>query len=167
MRQSGEKSPFHKFLRYDNGNLFWKVSRGKAKAGGDAGRLKSSGYIEIKLFGRSYQAHRVIWEMHHGEIPSNLVVDHINHDRSDNRIENLRVVEQRTNTKNQSMRITNRSGVNGVRWYEARRKFRAEIKVDRKSISLGYYETIIDAKAARMRAEKEYKFHENHGKKNG
>ena len=159
----GDKSPFHDFFLYRYGKLFWKCSRGKAKSGIEAGRLKSTGYKEIKLFGKSYQVHRVIWEMHNGKLPVGFVVDHINHDRSDNRLENLRAVPVKENCRNQSRRKNSGTGVNGVRWYDPRGKYRAEIKVNKKTISLGYFETIIDAKAARMRADKEYKFHENHG----
>lgn len=160
--KNGGSPPFSEYLKYLDGVLYWSKSRSNVKTGSVAGRV-SNGYISIKLNGKEYQAHRIVWEMHKGKIPSGLVVDHINHNRTDNRIGNLRLVTKKENSKNRSKPSNSRSGVVGVRWYAPRGKYRAEIMVNRKTIFLGYFCTIIDAKAERLRAERRFKFHENHG----
>lgn len=94
-------------------------------------------------------------------------VDHINHDRTDNRIENLRLVNANENCKNQKASTRNKSGVVGVSWKSQKNKWHAQIMVDGKQIHLGFYDDINDAKDAkdaRKVAERKYGFHENHGK---
>ena len=81
--KNGGSPPFSEYLKYLDGVLYWSKSRSNVKAGSVAGRV-SNGYISIKLNGKEYQAHRIVWEMHKGKIPSGLVVDHINHNRTDN-----------------------------------------------------------------------------------
>lgn len=63
------------------------------------GKAEYAGYVSVRLNGRQYQAHRVIWAMAHGKWPDG-VIDHINGIRSDNRLDNLRDVSQRGNLRN-------------------------------------------------------------------
>ena len=74
-------------LDYDptTGDLIWKSGQRKGKI---AGCLNDAGYRKIRYKRQVYPAHRVVWFMHHGELPE--IVDHINRDRADNRLENLR-----------------------------------------------------------------------------
>lgn len=92
------------------------------------------------------------------------VIDHINHDRLDNRPENLRDVTHVENTRNSKLSTANTSGTTGVYWDKSRKLWIASIKVNYKSISLGRYADIEDAIAARSVANKLFGFHENHGK---
>src|ERR1044072_4308934 len=84
-------SELTELLRYDpqTGELHWKISpTKKVKVGAKAGCITSRGYVQIRYLGFSYMAHRVIWYMFKGKLPN--LLDHINGDRKDNRIENLR-----------------------------------------------------------------------------
>jgi len=165
-------------LRYDpeTGKLFWlprdaslfKTERSYKTwnarfANKPAGGLNNEGYVLIKLSGRMFRAHRVAWAIHHGAWPADHL-DHINGDRVDNRMVNLREATNRENNKNQKLRCDNTSGVVGVYWDKRSAKWWARIKVDRKSIHLGYFDSIEDAAAARAEAEIKYDFHENHGR---
>lgn len=76
---------WHNYLEYRDGKLYWKnVNPNPYRKNGDeAGSLSTStGYIYITINQRSKAAHTIVWEMHHGEIASGLVSDHINHNRS-------------------------------------------------------------------------------------
>ena len=84
-------------LHYEDGVLTWKVTQ---MAGFKAGvKMKQNGYIKIVFMGERYRAHRIVWGMHNGEIPDGMQIYHINHVRDDNRIENLRVVSNKDNSK--------------------------------------------------------------------
>ena len=93
-------------------------------------------------------------------------VDHINHDRVDNRWCNLHETSNQGNSRNQSKRKDNISGQTGVYFLQKRKKWRSCIMVGKKWISLGYYDLYDDAAAARKAAELKYGFHENHGAQN-
>jgi hypothetical protein len=91
-------------LSYDpeTGALSWLVDPGnKLSAGALAGRIKN-GYIQVRLGSHNLYAHRVAWYLHHGTDPGPLHVDHINRNRSDNRICNLRLVDAKGNRDNSS-----------------------------------------------------------------
>ena len=114
-------------------------------AGSVAGHLnKSSGYITISVDSRSYRAHRLAWLYVYKKWPEDCI-DHINHIRTDNRIENLREVEKSQNQKNMSKDRRNKSGHSGVIWYKAYEKWSAEIWVNKVKHFLGYFENFEDA----------------------
>ena len=90
-------------------------------AGKQAGHVeKASGYVRVGVKGvergtyKSLLGHRVVWQMVYGEIPSGMEIDHINGNRSDNRIENLRIVTPTENARNHGISKRNKSGVVGV-----------------------------------------------------
>lgn len=85
-----------------------------------------------------------------------MVVDHINHDRLDNRKENLRICSTRQNTMNQDVSKNNTSGITGVGWDKKSNKWIAYIKVNYRQITLGRFTNLDDAIQARMDAEIEY-----------
>lgn len=94
---------FNKILQYEGstGKLFWKVTRGRCKAGSEAGTVNVHGYIQIKCFGKDYLAHRIIWMMHNDEpLAQEQPLDHINGLKTDNRIGNLRLATIQTNNMN-------------------------------------------------------------------
>lgn len=87
--------------------LRWKVSRGRAKKDSVAGCLKSDGYYRLKVDGKDYQAHRVIWVLHNGDIPQGFVIDHIDRNPCNNDIDNLRQVSIQKNNLNRGNIQTN------------------------------------------------------------
>lgn len=123
----------------------------------------ANGYKRGEIRGVSLLAHRVIWALEHGDWPDE--VDHINGDRSDNRISNLRAVDRAQNGKNLSLQARSKSGRIGVTWYAAYQKWVAGIVVNRKQFHLGYFATIEEAAAARAEAEARFGFHKNHGRR--
>jgi hypothetical protein len=144
------------FFHYQDGKLFWRVSRGAARAGDEAGCLKSDGYIHIKINGESYVAHRIIWVLHYGEIPSGLQIDHINGDRADNRIENLRLATHTENSRNQKINKDNSCGLKGVSFNKSREKYSSQIQVNGKQKFLGYFTCPEDAHRAYIVAANQY-----------
>jgi len=172
-----------KLLRYepDTGNLFWRVrtpdmfTDGKYSAdrtcrsfntqfaGREALTANLGGYRQGRIFDRPVLAHRVIWCMVKGEWPPDQI-DHINGVRHDNRLSNLRSVTSQENARNKALPCNNTSGVCGVRWYDSRGKWIAEIYYNNKQFHLGWFTEKADAIAARAAAEIKYGFHTNHGR---
>jgi hypothetical protein len=152
-------------FRYEEGNLYRKKPTSRMKEGDLVGCVnKHTGYVRASVKNKLYSVHRIIWEMHNGEIPEGLQVDHINGVKSDNRIENLRIVTPTGNMQNRKMPITNTSGVAGVYWDKTASKWRARIVVHNKQIYLGYFEDWFEAVCAKKSAENKYGFHANHGR---
>lgn len=157
-----------RLLDYDpaSGLLTWKVQRGRARAGDAAGCISrlENGYawIQVRLLGKLYPAHRIAWLHYHGAFPAGQL-DHKNQDSTDNRIDNLRDTIQSVNSKNQHMKTTNTSGVTGVYWEERTKKWRASVKVNGQTNRLGRFENIHDAAEAVLAFRKCTGFTEIHG----
>lgn len=122
--------------------------------------LDSEGYQHGSVLGRDLKAHRVAWIITHNEEPGAL--DHINRDKSDNRIANLREVSGTENQRNMPIRRDNSSGVPGVGLCKG--SWRARITLGGAEYYLGSFATFEQAVAARREAEAKHGFHENHGK---
>jgi hypothetical protein len=147
-------------LDYDPavGQLVWKVRRnsfgGKIKPGVVAGCIGTHGYRLIRVQGLLRHAHQWVWYWHKGEWPDKASdIDHVNANRDDNRIENLRQVSRAQNMWNQDLRVDNTSGVIGVGFDRRREKWFAVIKADKERFWLGYYQSYEAAVAARKGAE--------------
>lgn len=123
----------------------------------------TNGYRKGQLWGQTLLAHRVAWALYHGEWPNGLI-DHINGDKADNRIENLRVVTHDGNAKNNRISRRNTTGHIGIYWEPQRNKWRADITSDKKTVCLGRFDAKEDAIAARKAAEPKFGFHPNHGR---
>lgn len=121
------------------------------------------GYRHGDIFAKKYQAHRVIWLLAYGEWPEDQI-DHINGNRSDNRLSNLSAASNLTNGKNQKRPSDNTSGHIGVCWSKRHQKWMSQIHVNGRGKFLGYFDEIQDAVAARKKAEATFGFHENHGR---
>lgn len=124
--------------------------------------INSEGYRTGTIFERPYKAHRVIWALVYGQWPKGQI-DHINGDRTDNLIANLRDVTVATNQRNAKMQTNNTSGVTGVSWARRHRKWRAGVRVGDLTLHLGHFDTIEAASAARAAANERYGFTARHG----
>lgn len=88
----------------DTGEFIWNTPKSNnTKKGSIAGSLDKDGYIILKINRKQYKAHRVAWAMHYGEWPDK-IIDHINKDKKDNRIENLRLATDSQSRQNQKIR---------------------------------------------------------------
>jgi hypothetical protein len=149
----------NEWLTYDAevGKLYWKKQRGSyAKAGSEAGGLHAKGYIRVGIKGNYYQAHRICWTLYHQElIGTEVILDHINGDRGDNRICNLRVVELWQNNHNRRCPNPETKGVHFNPKSSKVKPWKATIKINNTLHYLGTYETQEEAVAARHQAEAE------------
>ena len=134
----------------------------KLYAGKKVGSIGVEGYYLTKLFGRGYIVARLIYAYMTGKWPEQ--VDHINHDRADNRWVNLRGVTNRENQMNITLRKDNTSGQIGVHWFKQTNRWCVHISTKtNKRKNLGYFRSLEEAIAVRKEAEKKYGYHNNHG----
>lgn len=135
----------------ESGELIWRVRPAvnayatrfnNQYAGTKAGSISKKGYVYILLLGRRYLAHRIVWLHQNGSMPT-LHIDHINGNKSDNRIENLREATQAQNNCNTSKRNKYGKGVNRV-W----NKYAGQIWHEGKHFYLGLFKTPEEAHAA-------------------
>ncbi len=131
----------------ETGEFTWLRNRGAAVAGTAAGVHNGLGYRVIRIDGRLYLAHRLAWLYAHGSWPES-GLDHINCDRSDNRIVNLRQSSQRQNVRNSRRRIDNSTGHKGVWWRKDRGKFVSTLKTGDQTLWLGSFSDKEQAAAA-------------------
>lgn len=166
---------------FENGKLYWLPrsvdlfpSGGNAEAAckrwnsRDAGTeafttMMPNGYLKGKLSGHHLYAHRVIWALHIGSLPTNHI-DHANGDRSDNRIENLREATRSENQRNRKIPANNSSGALGVSWNKRMGKWQASIWNGHRLEYLGCRSELDDAKELRLAAEVRLGYHQNHGR---
>jgi hypothetical protein len=124
--------------------------------------LSHDGYLRGTMQRRQFLAHRVAWALHHGGWPADQI-DHINGDRSDNRIVNLRAVTRIENGKNRKTYTTNTSGHAGIRWDKKINKWVVRIQSDGIYRHIGVFSNLDEAVNARANADVQYEFHPNHG----
>lgn len=138
----------HELFYYKDGILYNKINRGyPASKDKPAGSLKPTGYIQIKVNGKLYLSHRIIWLMHHNEWPTK-EIDHIDRNKQNNKIENLRYVTRQQNQFNRYNK--------GYTFKEKLNKFEAKIGINKKTIYLGLFDTEEEAHNAYLKAKEEY-----------
>jgi ribosomal protein L15 len=120
-----------------------------------------SGYIYIPIFSQKYYAHVVAYQFIFGSYDGE--VDHINHNKLDNRIKNLRKATRAEQMRNQTIRKTNTSGHTGVYFRTDTLKWTSKLKHNGKWINLGCFRTFEQACKARQEANEKYGYHSNHG----
>jgi hypothetical protein len=147
-------------LHYDpeTGQFTWRVDpnpikKGRTQAGDVAGTLTSCGYVSINIQGTHYYAHRLAVFYVTGEWPSH-EIDHKNGKRADNCWLNLRHATEKQQRENATPQRRSQSGVRGVYWFKRTQQWRAVINHDKRAFSLGYHDSLLDAVAARLRAER-------------
>lgn len=145
-------------LRYSpaTGQFTWtRDRRGGMKAGSAAGTITRSGYVQIHCMGKLYFAHRLAWLFVYGIWPYG-VVDHIDGDGTNNRIDNLRDVSRAVNQQNQrrAHRSNKSSGLMGAHFDARTRRWMAKISHENRTVNLGRYDTAEDAHAAYLKAKR-------------
>lgn len=132
-----------------------KTTSSNAKAGSVVGSINSNGYLLTKVCGKSLAIHRIVWIYVHGITPQN-EIDHVNGDKTDNRIENLRICSKTENQQNQKLHSDNTSGYHGVSWRKDIGKWRAQIQVAGKKLMLGCFDNLPEAIEAHTKAKEKY-----------
>ena len=117
--------------------------------------FKDSGYLVIVINYRRYLAHRIAWVKYYKEQPPDYI-DHIDRDRTNNRINNLRAATQSINNQNSNLRRDNTSGIRGIRFCTDRNKYTVYITHKGKTYNYGRYEHPLDAIEARLDAEEKF-----------
>ena len=121
-------------------------------------------YRSVSIKYKIFMSHRVAWLLHYGRWPA-MQIDHKDGDGLNNRIGNLSEVTNRQNSMNMKLFKTSKTGVAGVRWHPAAKKWNARIKCGQKEVYLGLFESFEDAVRARKEAESKYGFSDRHGTK--
>lgn len=162
----------------DTGVLTWKEKEISHKndfawnsrlKGAQAGSIHKSGYLMVGLRGiarttRYAAAHRLAWLIYYGELPKN-IIDHIDGNKTNNRISNLRDATYKENAKNRWLDDRNNSGVHGVFWDKDKNKWRLQACVDGKKIHGGYFDSIDRASIEAIEFFKKLGFSNRHGQK--
>lgn len=135
----------------EQGTLVWRERPGvvgnRRVAGKPAGALNTAGYRVVTVRPQWMYVHRVVWAMAHGEWPTHRI-DHVNGDRSDNRLANLREASHAENLSNRGAQVNSQSGIKGVYRETFTGRWRASIQHEGKTYNLGRYDTPEAAQAA-------------------
>jgi hypothetical protein len=139
----------HQILYYhpESGDFVWNEKTTSCVVVGRlAGTKNVLGYMQIRVYPRIYLSHRLAWFYVYGEWPKR--IDHINRDKADNRIVNLRLATFAQNKQNVKAPRTNTSGVKGIRWYARYSKFHVQLRANGQRYHIGYFARLEDAQAA-------------------
>lgn len=131
----------------ETGQLLWRTAKRLNTIGKAAGTPNSYGYLTTGIDGVSHPVHRLVWFYVHGKWPEGQI-DHINGDRTDNRIENLRQATIAQNVRNRGVQRHNKCGFKGVSFKVADKRWRASIGMNGKSMHIGLFDTAEEAARA-------------------
>jgi len=133
----------HEIFDYKDGELYWKKRTSiRITIGKKVGCLSKDGRIYTRINKKLIAIHRVIFAWHHGYFPK--IVDHIDKNPLNNKIENLRKATISQNACNSKLMSNNKSGIKGVCWHKAAKKWHATVVVGKFKIS-GFFEKLSDA----------------------
>jgi len=152
------KQELEEHFELKDGLLWSKPSNRKAKSNSVAsvkpqhiiGSLTEDGYRCVKFKGRQLKYHTVVWILANGDLSPNLVINHINGDKQDNRLENLEAVTQRVNTQRQARHRDGKLVGTQFRWHKDMLCWLARVTVNYKKIEIGRFKTEIEAHNAYM-----------------
>lgn len=149
---------------YKDGSLYWKLKLNtRIVVGSKAGSLDAYGYDCIKIKNKAYKAHRLIWLYFYGEMPK--LIDHIDGNRNNNNLENLRKTSFCGNCQNSRKRKDNTSGIKGVNFHKLTKKWAVQISVNKQRKHIGLFEDVELAELVAIEARNLFhKEYANHGK---
>ena len=154
-----QKKFLEEWLEYDpdTGLFLWKKDgKGIPGKGSVAGCIRENGYAVIRLSGSVYYQHRLAWKYFYNQDPENKYIDHINRNKSDNRIKNLRVVTMSENCNNKDLIVSNKSGYTGVSWSKHAKKWCARFWANGKGHLVGYFKDPEEAHLAYLSFKNNY-----------
>ena len=131
------------YFDHKDGHLYWKKVMHTNKqylVGQEVGSIHKTGYRHVTWMGKIHKVHRLIFLLEHGYLPKE--IDHINGDRQDNRIENLREVSRSENQFNKAMCSNNTSGFRGVNWHKHSKSWVVRVCTKGKTKILGYFKDL-------------------------
>jgi hypothetical protein len=139
------KEYLHSLFDYKDGQLIWKVQKAnRTQIGSVAGwanrDIHGQQYMNVELDGKSYKVHRIVFVYHHGYMPKR--IDHIDGNRFNNNIENLREVTASQNALNSKFRRSNTSGSKNVFFDNRSNKWRVQLRINGRSKSFGAYDNL-------------------------
>jgi hypothetical protein len=137
----------------DNAWKGWNEQWAGKPAGSSGSGGEGYSYVTIDL--RPCKAHRLAWLLHYGVMPAEYI-DHINGDKLDNRIANLRLCTNAENMRNRAAPRSNSSGYKGVYFEAYTKRWKAQITVGGRNTNLGRFPTAEEAHAAYRRAAEEW-----------
>ena len=128
-------------VAYDNGNLIWiGQDSGKRKKGKIIGTKGNHGYLSCLINKKLYLNHRIVYALYHGHLPEpKMTVDHIDGNKLNNKIENLRLATYSQNLSNK-VSYNNTSGAKGVVWNPQNENWRVRINYKKKAYEIGSFE---------------------------
>lgn len=140
----------------NTGIFTWKVNKSKRSNIGNVAGWLDGGYTKIEIDNKPYKAHRLAWLYVYGEMPKHLI-DHINNDRSNNKISNLREATYQENNENYKTPKTNKSGVKNVSWYKQLNKWVVSISIKGVKKTIGYFDDLEFAELVAIEARNKYR----------
>ncbi|EOW6163946.1 TPA: HNH endonuclease [Klebsiella pneumoniae] len=142
----------------DTGVFRRNTSSGGQEIGSIAGTISKHGYIRIRIKNKAYFAHRLAWLYEYGVWPEN-EIDHINGEKSDNRLINLREASRSGNNHNKKHQKNSASGVKGVSWSKKDKRWHARCRANKQTVYFGSFMDLEEAMLAVIKAREKY-----HGK---
>jgi hypothetical protein len=144
----------HELFEYCDGEMYWKNHKYKKLNGKKVGCLYNTNYIYVKIKNKHYSLHRLIFLYHYGFLPKN--VDHIDCNKSNNKIENLREATRSQNQFNRQLQKNNTSGIKNVSWCKNSNKWKVQLRINNKKKSIGCYHDIKLAELVAIEARNKY-----------
>ena len=148
------KELLNELFEYKNGILYSKVDRYKTaiKKGNVVGSISNQGYLRTCINYKSYKLHRLIFMMFYGYMP--VEIDHVNGNKTDNRIENLREVSHSQNEWNKSKTVRNTTGIKNITFENG--KWRVRVGANNKTINVGVFDNLELAELVAQEARNKY-----------
>ena len=140
-------------FEYRDGELYWKINKGKVRVGQKVGNLNNN-YYRVQINGKIYKNHRIIFLIHYGFFPDQ--VDHVDGNTLNNCIENLRAATTFGNNQNRKKGANNTSGLKGVVWHKGKKKWQVQMSVNNKYKCFGSFEDLELADLVAQEARDKY-----------